>query len=59
MLGAILACGSVYYYLHYHGGVSLLSKSLLLTGFIAALFALRVVDLKETRRLAGQLLHSK
>jgi O-antigen/teichoic acid export membrane protein len=59
MLGAILACGSAYYYLYFHGGVSLPAKSLLMAGFVAALFALRVVDLKETRRLAGQLLRFK
>jgi O-antigen/teichoic acid export membrane protein len=54
ILGAVFACGTIYYYLYFRGGMNLPVKALLLAGFIAALFALRIVkkdDLGKLRAL--------
>jgi O-antigen/teichoic acid export membrane protein len=51
ILGTVIACAALYYYLYYHGGMSLLSKTLMLGGFIAALFALRIVNKNDLKRL--------
>ncbi len=54
ILATVFACGALYYYLYFNGGMNLPVRSLLLAGFIAALFALRIVkkdDLKKLRAL--------
>jgi O-antigen/teichoic acid export membrane protein len=53
ILGTIFVTGSLYYYLYYHGGVSDFAKGAMLSGFIAALFVLRIVSKGELRRLGN------
>jgi len=56
ILAAIFVSGTVYYYLYYHGGLTIAYKGLLLLGFAASLLVLRVVEKKEMARLIKILL---
>ncbi|MCJ7524401.1 MAG: polysaccharide biosynthesis C-terminal domain-containing protein, partial [Candidatus Aminicenantes bacterium] len=53
ILGTIFAAAILYYYGYYHGGLSVFFKFTILGGFIAALFALRIVKKDELRRLGN------
>ncbi len=55
ILAAILACGALYYYLYFHGSLSLFARSLILSLFLATLFFMRVVRPAEVERLLGML----
>jgi O-antigen/teichoic acid export membrane protein len=55
ILAVILACGALYYYLYFHGALSLFARSLILALFLATLFFMRVVRPKEVQRLLGML----
>lgn len=55
ILAAILECGALYYYLYFHGGLNLFSRSLILASFIAILFFMRVVKPEEVERLLRML----
>ncbi|MCX6557103.1 MAG: polysaccharide biosynthesis C-terminal domain-containing protein [Candidatus Aminicenantes bacterium] len=51
ILAAIFISGAIYYYLYYHGGLSVLIKLAMLGAFGAALIALQIVKKDELRRL--------
>ena len=55
ILAAILECGALYYYLYFHGSLSLFARSLILSLFLATLFLMRVVRPAEAGRLLGML----
>jgi O-antigen/teichoic acid export membrane protein len=55
IMATVVATGLAYYYLHYFVGVELWHRFVLLGGFAALLFALRVITKDDVRRVRGML----
>jgi len=59
IIGLLFVTGGIYYYIYYQIGLNIFYKLILLTGFIAALFVLRVVEKKEVVKIGKLLLRIK
>ena len=59
ILGTVVVTASAYYWIHFRGGIELWHRFVLLAGFIALLFALRVVKRRDLQHVKELLPRSK